>query len=150
MNKITTFLITGILLLFLGINFIFKPNQLANISNSTIRGLALMRVMASQTMPYQEAITNDKPSLIEFYADWCTTCQSMSPVLKNLKENYDQQINFVMINIDYPENNQLIKQYQVIGVPQWNFLNSQGKIIENLTGKVPKKVLESILLKANA
>lgn len=148
MNKITIFFITAVLLFFLGINFIFKPNKLDNISNSTITGLAMMRVMATQTMPYQEAINNQKPTLIEFYADWCTTCQSMSKVLKDLKQNYEEQVNFVMINIDYPENNQLIKKYQVTGVPQWNILNSQGKITDNLIGKVPKKILESSLLKA--
>ena len=51
-----------------------------------------------------------------------------------------------MINIDAPENQQLIKEYQVTGVPQWNILNQEGKMVEQLIGKIPKVVLESSLL----
>lgn len=149
MKKITTFIITAILLSFLGLNILFKPTQLANISSSTVMGLAIMRAMAVETMSYQEAIANKKPTLIEFYADWCTTCQSMSPILKDLKASHAQEVNFVMINIDYPENNQLIRKYQVTGVPQWNILDSQGKVKETLAGKIPKSVLESILFSKN-
>lgn len=149
MKKKFLVLIISISLVFFSLNFFFKPDKLANINSSTITGLATMRAMASRTISYDDAIANSKPTFIEFYADWCTTCQSMSPIVKEIKNKYDQKINFVMINIDNSENNQLIKQYQVTGVPQWNFLDSNGKNIDNLIGKVPKKILESMFLKTN-
>ena len=147
MKKNVVIVLTSIGLIFLGINFWFNPNQLANINSSSITGLATMRAMAQEAIAYEVAINNEKPTLIEFYADWCTTCQSMSPVLKKLKEKYGEQINFVMINIDYPQNSQLIKNYNVNGVPQLTFLDYQERTMDNLIGKVPEKFLESTLVK---
>ncbi len=147
MKKNVVIVLTSIGLIFLGINFWFNPNQLANINSSSITGLATMRAMAQETITYEVAINNEKATLIEFYADWCTTCQSMSPILKKLKEKYGEQINFVMINIDYPQNSQLIKNYHVNGVPQLTFLDYQERTMDNLIGKVPEKILESTLVK---
>ena len=145
MKKVTTIFITIIICSFLAVNFLLKPNQLNYISNSTINGLAMMRAMASETISYQDAIVNEKPTLIEFYADWCTTCQSMSPILSSLKEKHADQVNFVMVNIDRPENQSLVDEYQVAGVPQWNFLDNQGEPIDRLVGKLPESILESSL-----
>ena len=149
MKKVTTVFITIIVFCFLAINFFLKPNQLTYINSSTINGLAMMRRMAAETIAYKEAIVNSNPTLVEFYANWCTTCQSMSPTLKELKENYGEKINFVMIDIDAPENQQLIEEYQVAGVPQWNILNQEGKMVEQFIGKIPKPILESSLLGIN-
>lgn len=80
-------------------------------------------------------------TLIEFYANWCNTCQSMSPILKELKENYGAKINFVMIDIDALENQQRVEKYAVVGVPQWNILNQEGKMVEQFIGKIPKPIL---------
>ena len=146
MKKITLVLVTVIVGIFLGVNLLFKSNQLSYINSSTVTGLAMMRQMATETISYENAIVNSKPTLVEFYADWCTTCQSMSPTLKSLKEKYTPEINFVMVNIDNPDNQTLIEEYQVSGVPQWNFLNSEGENSQTLIGKLPKSILESNLL----
>ena len=146
MKNFVVILLISIGLIFLSINFWFNPNQLANINSSSITGLATMRAMAQETIAYEVAIKNEKPTLIEFYADWCTTCQSMSTMLKKLKEKYGDQINFVMINIDYPQNGQVIKNYHVNGVPQLTFLDDRELKVDNLIGKVPEKILESILV----
>ena len=149
MKKVTTIFITVIVFCFLAINVLLKPNQLTYINSSTVTGLAMMRGMAAKTINYEDAIANSNPTLVEFYANWCTTCQSMSPILKELKENYGEKINFVMIDIDAPENRQLIEKYEVAGVPQWNILNQEGKIVKQLIGKIPKAILESSLLEIN-
>lgn len=149
MKKFTTIIITVIVCSFLVINFFLRPSQLTHINSSTITGLAMMREMARGSMTYEDAIVNTNPTLIEFYANWCTTCQSMSPILKELKKNYGEKINFVMIDIDTLENQQLVEKYAVAGVPQWNILNQEGKIVEQFMGKIPQPILESSLLAIN-
>ena len=146
MKKNYVVLITIIVSILISLNFLLKPSQLTYINSSTITGLAIMRQMATETMSYEDAIVNHKSTLVEFYADWCTTCQSMSPTVKSLKDKYTGEINFVMVNIDNPNNQILIEEYQVAGVPQWNILNSQGKSEQKLIGKLPKSVLETSLL----
>jgi thiol:disulfide interchange protein len=35
--------------------------------------------LAEQSTPLEIATNNDKPTLMEFYADWCTSCQEIWP-----------------------------------------------------------------------
>ncbi|NEQ53861.1 MAG: redoxin domain-containing protein, partial [Leptolyngbya sp. SIO3F4] len=56
--------------------------------------------MADASVPFDQAITNGKPTLVEFYANWCTSCQAMAGDLQQLKNEYQQDINFVMLNVD--------------------------------------------------
>ena len=146
MKKIATITIAIIVGSFCVINFLLSPNQLNYINSSTIGGLAMMKQLATETISYQEAIVNNRPTLVEFYADWCTTCQSMSPTLKELKESYAETVNFVMVDIDAPENKDLIQTYQVAGVPQWDILDRDAQTVKQLIGKLPKPILESNLL----
>ena len=150
MKKVTTIVILVLVGCFVGINFLFQPSQLNYINSSTIGGLATMRKMAQETIAYQDAIVNSRPTLVEFYADWCTTCQSMSPTLKELKQTYQNDVNFVMVNIDEPENQLLVQEYKVSGVPQWNILDTQGHNVRQLIGKLPKSILESNLVEVNS
>ena len=100
-----------------------------------------MKAMAKETIAYDIALANAKPTLIEFYADWCTTCQSLAPTLKSLDIQYGDRINFVMINIDKPQWTPLLKEYQVSGVPQITLLDSQHSIVNTFVGLLPKTVL---------
>jgi len=41
-------------------------------------------------------VANGKPTLIEFYANWCS--QAMAPIWLTAK--YPDSVNFVMLNVD--------------------------------------------------
>lgn len=114
-------------------------------SPSSLTGLVELKQLAKQTLPYQTALKNQKPTLIEFYADWCTTCQAMAPTIKVLHDSQASQINFVMLNIDDPQWSEQIQQYKVNGVPQFTLLSSQGIPQKTLYGKVPKTILANLL-----
>ena len=34
----------------------------------------------------------DKPALIDFYADWCGSCQTLTPILEDLAKEYSEEI----------------------------------------------------------
>ena len=88
-----------------------------------------MRKMAKESMAYQDAINDRKPTLLEFYAYWCTTCQEMAPIINSLESEYAEKINLVMLNIDDPQWQEIIEKYRVTGVPQFTFLDAKKVIV---------------------
>ena len=90
----------------------------ANIMSMTpLSGLMTLKSMATRAVPYELALASEKPTLIEFYADWCTTCQSMSSTVDALHERYGDQVNFVMLDIDDPQWASQVKTFGATGVP---------------------------------
>ncbi|MGQ9836816.1 MAG: thioredoxin family protein [Cyanobacteriota bacterium] len=116
---------------------------LANQSRSA--GTSL-EALAQRSVPLEEAQANGKPSLVEFYADWCTTCRSMAPVLASLKEEFAQQVNFVMLNVDNPKWLPELSRYRVNGIPHFLFLDREGELLGSAIGEQPKSVLQANLL----
>ncbi len=95
--------------------------------------------------PLEIAISNNKPSLVEFYADWCTVCQKMAPDIAQLKQQYADQLNFVMLNVD---NNKWLPEmlkYRVDGIPHFVFLSNQGEGIAEAIGDIPRPIMASNL-----
>jgi thioredoxin 1 len=64
---------------------------------------------------FNEIITQEVPVLVDFYADWCGPCKSMTPILKQLKSELKESVKIIKINVD--TNQQLAAKYQVQGVP---------------------------------
>lgn len=122
--------------------FLTRPSSGAS-SLSPVTGLMTLKASAQQAMPYESAIANGKPTLIEFYADWCTTCQAMAPTLATLHQQFGTDLNWVMLDIDDPQWQTQVQQFQVTGVPHVVLREGSGAIADTLVGKVPKSVLAS-------
>lgn len=97
--------------------------------------------MAEASVPFDEAITNGKPTLVEFYANWCTSCQAMASDLQQLKNEYQQDINFVMLNVDNTKWLPEMLHYRVDGIPHFVFLDQVGNDAGAAIGELPRAVL---------
>ncbi|MGK7876208.1 MAG: thioredoxin domain-containing protein [Xenococcaceae cyanobacterium] len=150
MAKLRSFLIAALFFLFVAGIFWATRADVSAMSNSSVAGLVAIKEMAQQSVPYEVALANGKPTLLEFYADWCTTCQSMAPTLSKLHQQYGERVNFVMLNIDRPEWIPQLKQYQVTGVPQFIFLDSNQEVQKNLVGKVPETIIVQLFEQSSA
>ena len=109
-------------------------------SNSTS-----LEAQAEKSISLEVAINNPKPTLMEFYANWCTSCQAMAPDLAQLKQKYGEEVNFVMLNVDNTKWLPEILNYQVDGIPHFVFLNQEGKTVAETIGEQPFSVLEADL-----
>ena len=139
LTKLKIIIISVILI---GFNFCWIPQAHAlQFQTSSLQGLAIMRAMAKDSIAYEEAIQNKKPTILEFYADWCTTCQGMSPIMNSLKQEYREKINVVMLNIDDPQWQDIVTKYQVTGVPQFTFLDRDRHTVDTLVGRVPRQIM---------
>lgn len=104
-----------------------------------------LEAQVKQSTPLDLALSNNKPTLTEFYADWCTSCQAMAPDLAAIKQDYGDRINFVMLNVDNTKWLPEILRYRVDGIPHFVFINSEGDAIAEAIGEQPRSILEANL-----
>ena len=81
------------------------------------------------------AFTSNKPTFLEFYAEWCEVCKEMAPKLSALKDEYENEINFVFLNVDNQKWDKYIRKYEVNGIPQVNLFDKKGNLISTFIGK---------------
>jgi len=101
--------------------------------------------LEQKSTPLEVALDNDKATLIEFYANWCTVCQAMAPDIAQLEQQYDESVNFVMLNVDNTKWLPEVLNYRVDGIPHFVFLNSKGEAIAQTIGKQPRTVMATNL-----
>ncbi len=101
---------------------------------------------AKAAMPLEVALANGKPTLMEFYADWCSSCQHMAPAVAELKAQHGDRVNFVMLNIDNEKWLPEILAYRVDGIPHWVYLDAAGNPVTQAIGEQPKSIMDSNLL----
>jgi thiol-disulfide isomerase/thioredoxin len=85
-----------------------------------------------------------KPALFFFYADWCSACSEMRPVIEKLKAAYSDRIRFVMVNVDDPEARELVIMVGVRAIPLTIFVTSPDTEAQRWIGPRPESVLRAV------
>ncbi len=111
----------------------------------TETGFVSLEAQAAESTPLEVALSNGKPTFMEFYANWCTSCQAMAKDLGELKQQYATKANFVMLNVDNSKWLPEILDYRVDGIPHFVFLGTDGQAIAQTIGEQPRPVLEANL-----
>ena len=91
--------------------------------------------LARSSLPPQEALATGKPTILEFYADWCEVCQEMAPAMLEAKQQFSEDIDFVLLNVDNQQWIDLLKKYKVNGIPQLNLFDEDGSVYASSIGK---------------
>ena len=113
-----------VVIIFLGLfrNFFFQSTY-------------LLKSFGELSVDPEIAFKNNKPTFLEFYAEWCEVCKEMAPKVSLLKEEYDKDINFVFLNVDNQKWDNYIRKFEVNGIPQVNLFDRKGDLISTFIGK---------------
>jgi thioredoxin 1 len=96
---------------------------------------------------FDSIIKSEKPVLVDFFATWCGPCQTLAPILKQVKDSLGDRITIVKIDVD--KNQQMAAQYQVRGVPTM-ILFQAGRQLWRQSGVVSKEeIIKTIFEKSN-
>ncbi len=68
-------------------------------------------------IPYYEAMQSDKPAIVLFYTDWCGYCKKFMPKFKIINKLYKDDFNFVMLNGEAENNQKLVSEVALTGLP---------------------------------
>jgi putative thioredoxin len=61
--------------------------------------------------------SHNKPVLVDFWADWCSPCIVIAPILEKIINERDGEVLLAKLEVDDGENMKLAGQYQVRGFP---------------------------------
>lgn len=81
----------------------------------------------------------DKPAIIDFYADWCGPCKTVTPILEELSSDYDGQVDFYKINTE--DQQELAGAFGIRSIPSILFIPLSGQP-EMIMGALPKSNFE--------
>ncbi len=80
----------------------------------------LDQIMDYETNPNEWIYKGDKPSLIDFYADWCRPCRITSPILEELAQEYAGKIE--VFKIDVQAEQELASLFGIQSIPSFLYI----------------------------
>lgn len=91
---------------------------------------------------FKELIASDIPVLVDFFAEWCGPCKTMTPILHELKSMKGEKVRIVKIDVD--KHQKLASYYQIQSVPTL-MIFKDGKQLWRQSGVIRANDLSNIL-----
>ena len=85
-----------------------------------------------------DVLQNEKPVIVDYWAEWCGPCRMVAPVLEEIANEYGDKIDVVKLNID--ENPTVSQKYGIMAIPTMNVF-SGGQVVKQIVGAKPKSAL---------
>ena len=97
-------------------------------SRTGFKANALLDQLAKKSLDPDIALSNGKPTVFEFYADWCEACKEMAADMIDAEKLNSNKIDIVLLNVDNSRWFDLIDKYDVNGIPQLTFFDDKGQL----------------------
>jgi thioredoxin 1 len=85
---------------------------------------------------------NDKPVVVDFWAEWCKPCVMISKSLAELAEEYGDRL--VIAKLDADTNPEAVRTYGVMSMPTL-LVFRKGEVVGSMVGAKPKATLRKNL-----
>ncbi|KLU62519.1 thiol:disulfide interchange protein DsbD [Peptococcaceae bacterium CEB3] len=91
----------------------------------------------SQVSAIERAKEQGQPVWLLFHSTTCASCIEMEKICQALKPEFKGKVAFININVNNPNEKQLLEQFKITSIPTTYFLNVRGKIIFQSVGVIP-------------
>ena len=85
-----------------------------------------------------DVLKNDKPVLVDYWAEWCGPCKMVAPVLDAIAEEHGDKLDIVKLNVD--ENPVVTQKYGIMNIPTLGVFKN-GEVVKELVGARSKSAL---------
>ncbi|MCP9849654.1 thioredoxin domain-containing protein [Cyanobium sp. Morenito 9A2] len=109
-----------------------------------LRREAPLERLARQSLDLPVALSDGRPTLVEFYADWCEACRAMAPAMEVIEDQHHRELDVVLLNVDNPRWQGELERYEVNGIPQLELFDGQGQAIGRSLGARSRSELEAL------
>ena len=89
-----------------------------------------------------DVTNNEKPVLIDFWAEWCGPCKNIAPILDEASKDYDGRLQIAKLNVD--ENRDVPAKFGIRGIPTL-MLFKGGELAATKVGALSKAQLTAFL-----
>jgi thioredoxin 1 len=87
-------------------------------------------------------LENEKPVLVDFWAEWCGPCHVVAPVVEQIAKERSDTLVVGKLNVD--EASAIAQRYNVQGIPFLGLFEN-GQLARHAVGAMPKAQLERAL-----
>ena len=101
--------------------------------------------LARQSPDLEVALNNGRPTLVEFYADWCEACRTMAPAMERVVQGHRSDLDVVLLNVDNPRWQVELERYAVNGIPQLELFDGGGTAVGRSIGARSGPDLEALV-----
>ncbi|MCK4265072.1 thioredoxin [Candidatus Babeliales bacterium] len=92
----------------------------------------------------EEVLESNQPVLVDFWAAGCIPCQMVTPIIKDIANEFDGKIKVGKLNID--QNPSIATTFEIEAIPTLILFHNK-KIFQKFIGVQPKKlIIEAINL----
>jgi thioredoxin 1 len=85
-----------------------------------------------------DVLKNDKPVVVDYWAEWCGPCRQVSPVLEEIASEHADKIDVVKLNVE--ENPVTAQRYRILNIPTLSVFKD-GEVVKEIVGARPKSAL---------
>ncbi|HEY2304708.1 MAG TPA: thioredoxin [Streptosporangiaceae bacterium] len=85
-----------------------------------------------------DVLKNDKPVLVDYWAEWCGPCKMVAPVLEAIAAEHGDKLDIVKLNVD--ENPKVTQKYGILNIPTLGVFKN-GEVVKELVGARSKSAL---------
>ncbi len=80
----------------------------------------------------------DKLVIVDMWAEWCSPCKMMEPIIEEISKEYKESVKIVKLNID--QNQQTPMKFSVMNIPTLLFFKDKREV-DRIIGALPKNQL---------